>query len=86
MEFLVKNNLLPYIAMIIMGYFMFDFWEKSIVAKQEAANAKASSHLANENIGTVTGYFEERLDKIEKLKSEEWREGKHEKIIYYNIK
>lgn len=85
-HFLVKNNLIPYIVIGVLGFFVYT-QHNSLIAKDIAlAAANASAELANENMGFIVGYTESRFEKLAALKKDEWRKGKHEKTITYTIK
>ena len=84
LNFLIKNNLLPYIALAVMGYVIYIQHSSGIEKDREIANAKASAEQANVNMNHIIGYTDSRFKKIEDLKNNVWKKGKHEKVIYYD--
>jgi len=83
-SFFTKNNLLPYVAIVIMAYFLYLQYTAGIKKDIEIQNAKISAEQANINMNYIVGYTESKFNKLENLKSDTWEEGKHEKIISYN--
>ena len=86
LDFLVKNNLLPYIALAVMGYVIYIQHSAGIEKDMRIAQAEASAELDREAMGHVVSYVDSRFDKIKELKKETWEKGKHEKVIYYDTK
>ena len=84
MDFLKQNNLLPYIAIVIMGYFMYQLIQSNVAKDLEIANEKAEKELMNKNIGTIQNYTMLRIDALEKINKTEWKEGKHEVTLFLN--
>ncbi len=83
LKFLLEHNLLPYIALAVAGYWIYALIGANIKTNIKLDNAKASTHLANENMGILVEYTDRKFSELQKLKSEEWKKGKHEKTIYY---
>ena len=86
LNFLIKNNLLPYIAIAIMGYMIYYQHKDGILKDIALANAKEQAELQNDNIGFLVGYTDNKFAELEKVRTSKWKEGKHEKVIHYDNK
>lgn len=84
MKYLSQHNALPWVALGIAFILIYFLMEANIVARMERDKAIATSHQANETMGLVMDYTESRFDALDKLKKEDWEEGKHAKTISYN--
>lgn len=85
MDFLKNNNLTPIIVMalisIVLAYF---YIHDNIEHKMEMAAKQAEIDLANKNQGDIQLYNEIRFNALEKVDKTEWKEGRHEVVLFIN--
>jgi hypothetical protein len=77
-EFLVKNNLLPYIAIALLSWLSWGLWGSNVELRKEAAQAKEAVQFANEAMGIIQAHNEQRLNELEEARNRTWKAGKHE--------
>jgi len=71
---LINNNILPYILLVVMGYMLIDgYLDKEAMKKQAQANERAQY----ETMSIIDESTRERLEKIEAIFGEEWKNGKN---------
>ncbi len=81
LQFLLKHNLIPYIAIIILGSVI--YWqhgravERNLVIEQQEATINA----VGQTMGIIQSGNEKRLKELESVRQSEWSEGKHEGIF-----
>ena len=81
---LINNNIIPYMAITIMGLIIYILWEANLTKDKEIANAKAETELINKNMGTIQAYNESKFVELERLKKDAWKEGRHETTLNIN--
>jgi hypothetical protein len=77
-EFLIKDNILPYLAIGLLAYLSWTLWEANIKKEIELQQAKEAAKFVNEAMGIIQSYNEQRFADIEKIQQNTWKEGRHE--------
>lgn len=78
LKFLLQHNLLPYIAIVIMGGVIYLQFEKSIEQKLLIDEQEASIELTNSSLNIIQTYNEDRFKALEGVRRTKWKKGKHE--------
>jgi len=83
--FLKHNNLLPYIAMGVMGYVIYILWAGNIEKDLQLEQAKVNFETMQDAWNTKTLYHDEMLKQIQNTLNERWKEGRHVEILTYTV-
>lgn len=81
LTFLLKHNLIPYIAIIILGSIV--YWQHGVSIKQKILISEQEAGLvkAHEIMGIIQVGNELRLKELEKVGKSIWKVGKHEEVF-----
>ena len=78
LSFLLQHNLLPYLAIIIMGTVIYFQFEKSIEQNLLIKEQEATIELTASNLAIIQTANEDRFKALEGVRHSKWKKGKHE--------
>ena len=76
--FLLQHNLLPYLAIAILGYTV--YWQIGKIEEQAISIREKEVEIqqTTENINIIQTYNESRFKALEGIRKTKWKKGKHE--------
>ncbi len=78
MSFLLQHNLLPYIAIVIMGVVIYFQFENSIEQNMLIKEQEETIQQTASNIAIIQTANEDRFKALEGVRHSKWKKGKHE--------
>lgn len=82
--FLKHNNLLPYIAIIGMGFWIYILWESNIQKDIQLEQEKVDRKSLTEAFAIQADYANRTIETLGRIQKEQYKEGKHVEILYYS--
>lgn len=82
---ITTNNLIPYLAIIGMGFIIYFLWQSNIKKDLEIEQQKANVESLTEAFAIQSAYSNEQNDKMQKAMNSKFKEGMYRETLTYTI-
>lgn len=83
--FLKHNNLIPYVAIVGMGFVIYLLWHSNIQKDLALAQEEANREALQQAFAVQAMYANEAIEKIQSIQNQKWKEGYHVEVLNYIV-